>query len=244
MPLLCLESTNDDAVAKQNRIAAPLGRTTTSVSDSRLGKATTAGGDRPGLEHTNTGASAATVPRLGQPLATDAEGRIMYPFRIKHLGHDVYTLYASTPQIRQDWCNKIIEAKTRHAKALFSQNAEPFRLRVLADSAFAYDSIAAIGKQPSVPIEGTPLDRAIRDLEIVYGPGRGPPAVCRAQVNCSTGFSAYGKSIIAIGTDYGVFISDATDPRGWQRVRIFHVSRSTSLLLGTARSNSSFLSDN
>lgn len=142
----------------------------------------------------------------------------MYPFTVKHLGHDTYTLFAATPVFRQDWCTKIIEAKTRHAQALFSQNAEPFRLRVLADSAFAYDSVSAIGKQQSIKIEGTPLDRALRDLEAVYGPGRGPAPVSRAQVNCSTGFSAYGKSIIAIGTDYGVFISDASDPRGWQRV--------------------------
>ncbi|CRK32407.1 hypothetical protein BN1708_018979, partial [Verticillium longisporum] len=111
---------------------------------------------------------------------------------------------------------KIIEAKTRHAKALFSQNAEPFRLRVLADSSFAYDSVSAIGKTAGVPVRGTPLDRAIRELEQVYGPGRAAP-VCRAQVNCATGFTAYGKSIIAIGTDYGVYISDTTDPRGWTR---------------------------
>lgn len=217
MPLLFLDST-DDAVVRQKSITAPLGRTTTSVSDTRLTKVTTNGSDRPGLEHIHSSSSAASAPRLGSQLPTDSEGKLLYPFTVKHLGHDTYTLFAATPVFRQDWCTKIIEAKTRHAQALFSQNAEPFRLRVLADSAFAYDSVSAIGKQQSIKIEGTPLDRALRDLEAVYGPGRGPAPVSRAQVNCSTGFSAYGKSIIAIGTDYGVFISDASDPRGWQRV--------------------------
>ncbi len=85
------------------------------------------------------------MTRLG-PSASNEEGKILYPFKIKHLGHEVYTLYATTPQSRQDWCSKIIEAKTRHARALFNQNAEPFRLRVLADGAFAYDTGLGHGK--------------------------------------------------------------------------------------------------
>jgi len=217
MPLLFLESANDDAVSKQKGITAPLARTTTNVSGTGLNKTVTNGSERPGLEHAATSSSATSGNRL-PPGTADPEGKILYPFKIKHLGHEVYTLYASTPDRRQEWSSKIIEAKTRHAKALFSQNAEPFRLRVLADSSFAYDSVSGIGKQPGVHVRGTPLDRAIRELEQVYGPGRGPAPVCRAQVNCATGFHAYGKSIIAIGTDYGVFISDASDPRGWQRV--------------------------
>lgn len=224
MPLLFLDSAADDAVTRQKGIAAPLGRTTTSYSDTKLNKIATNGSDRPGLEQVNSANSVSSAPRLAPQLATDSEGKTMYPFRVKHLGHETYTLYAASPQARQDWCTKIIEAKTRHAQALFSQNAEPFRLRVLADSAFAYDNVSAAGKQPSVKIEGTPLDRALRDLEAVYGPGRGPTPVSRAQINCATGFTAYGKSIIAIGTDYGVFISDASDPRGWQRVCISHIT--------------------
>ncbi|EON99587.1 putative rho1 guanine nucleotide exchange factor 1 protein [Phaeoacremonium minimum UCRPA7] len=228
MPLLFLESMNDDPVSKQKGITAPLARTTAAASDTRLNKVASNGIDRPGLEHTATSSSMGslnTVTRLPSS-STDAEGKILYPFKVKHLGNEVYTLYATTPQSRQEWCNKIIEAKTRHARALQSQNAEPFKLRILADGAFAYDSVSAIGKGAGVSIRGTPLDRAIRDMERVYGPGRGPPPVCRAQVNCATAFSAYGKSIIAIGTDFGVFISEASNPRGWTRsVQINRVSQ-------------------
>lgn len=220
MPLLLLESMNDDPISKQKGLAAPLARTTTaSASDIRLNKVMSNGGPgRPELEHTATASStSSSVTRL-QPSTPGEEGKILYPFRVKHLGHEVYTLYATTPQSRQEWCSKIIEAKTRHARALLEQNAEPFRLRVLADSAFAYDSMTAVGKHPSVSIRGTPLDRSIREMEQVFGPGRGPAPVCRATVNCATGFTAYGKSIIAIGTDFGVYISDASNPRGWTRV--------------------------
>lgn len=215
MPLLFLESMNDDPVSKQKGITAPLARTTAATgSTTQLNKVTTNGSGRPGLEHTPTGSS---MSSMNTALTNDPDSKIIYPFRIKHLGHEVYTLYASTPKDRDDWCRNIIDAKTAHANALHDQNAEPFRLRVLSDGAFAYDSVTAQGRQLGVSISGTPLHRAIREMELIYGPGRGPPPVCRAQVNCATAFNAYGKSLIAIGTDYGLYISEASNPRGWTR---------------------------
>lgn len=154
---------------------------------------------------------------MNTPLTNDPDSKIIYPFRINHLGHEVYTLYASTQADREAWCQNIIDAKTAHANALHDQNAEPFRLRVLSDQSFAYDSVTAQGRQLGVSISGTPLHRAIREMEHTYGSGRGPPPVCRAQVNCATAFNAYNKALIAIGTDYGVYISEATNPRGWTR---------------------------
>ncbi|OIW31250.1 hypothetical protein CONLIGDRAFT_574027 [Coniochaeta ligniaria NRRL 30616] len=215
MPLLFLESMNDDPVSKQKGITAPLARTTAATgSTTQLNKVATNGSGRPGLEHTPTGSSMSSMTTT---LTGDPDSKIIYPFRIKHLGHEVYTLYASTPKDREDWCRNIIDAKTAHANALHDQNAEPFRLRVLSDGAFAYDSVTAQGRQLGVSISGTPLHRAIREMELIYGPGRGPPPVCRAQVNCATAFNAYGKSLIAIGTDYGLYISEASNPRGWTR---------------------------
>jgi hypothetical protein len=219
MPLLFLESLNDDPVSKQKGITAPLARTTAATgSGTQLNKAVSNGAERPGLEHMSTGSSMGslnTVARLTTGGSDDS--KIIYPFRIKHLGHEIYTLYASTAQDRAAWCSAIVEAKTRHARALHAQNAEPFRLRLLSDGAFAYDSASLLGRQPGVSIRGTPLDRAMREMEQVYGPGRGPPPVCRAQVNCAAAFTAFGKSVIAIGTDYGVYISEASNPRGWTR---------------------------
>ncbi|KND89802.1 Rho1 guanine nucleotide exchange factor 3 [Tolypocladium ophioglossoides CBS 100239] len=215
MPLLFLESMTDEAVTKQKGLTAPLGRTTTATAlGTQLNKVTSNGSGRPGLEHA---ATASSMNSLVPTNSGDAEGKILYPFKIKHLGHEVYTLYASSARDRLDWCTSIFEAKTRHAKALFSQNAEPFRLRVLADASFHYDANSMYARASGVPVKGTPLDRAIQDLERVMGPAHGITPVCRAQVNCATGFSAFGKSVIAIGTDYGVFVSDPSEPRGWHR---------------------------
>ncbi|KAI8632897.1 Rho1 guanine nucleotide exchange factor 3 [Xylariaceae sp. FL1651] len=219
MPLLFLESSQDDPISRQKGIATPLTRSTNPGSDPKLNKITSNGNERPGLEHVPTGSSiGSAVTRLGPLNSSDNEGRILYPFRIKHLGHEVYTLFASSAQSRQDWCDRIIEAKTRHAKALYAQNAEPFKLRVMADSAFAYDSVSAVGKyMGGVHIRGTPLDRAIRDLEKTFGPGRGPPPISRSAVHCATGFSAFGKNMVAVGTDVGVCVAEASDQRGWTR---------------------------
>ncbi|KAK4459055.1 putative rho1 guanine nucleotide exchange factor 3 [Cladorrhinum samala] len=228
MPLLFLESLNDDPITKQKGLTAPLTRTAPAAGSSTQLSKVASNGDRPGIDHAGTSSSigsANAVSRLGSG-GTD-DGKIIYPFRIKHLGHEIYTLYAPSAQDRATWCSAIIEAKTRHARALHAQNAEPFRLRIISDGAFAYDSTSPFGRQPSVSIRGTPLDRAIREMEQVYGPGRGPPPVCRATVNCACGFTAFGKSMIAIGTDYGVYISEASNPRGW--IRSVQISRVTQI---------------
>ncbi|KXX75346.1 Rho1 guanine nucleotide exchange factor 3 [Madurella mycetomatis] len=219
MPLLFLESMNDDPVAKQKSLTAPLTRTTAATgSGTQLNKVATNGSERPGIEHTGTSSSIGSLTTVSRLTSSGGDdGKIIYPFKIKHLGHEIYTLYASSAQERAAWCSAIIEAKTRHARALHAQNAEPFRLRVISDGGFAYDSTSLLGRQPSVSIRGTPLDRAIREMEQVYGPGRGPPPVCRATVNCACSFTSFGKSVTAIGTDYGVYISESSNPRGWTR---------------------------
>ncbi|KAI1818517.1 Rho1 guanine nucleotide exchange factor 3 [Poronia punctata] len=219
MPLLFLESSQDDPIAKQKGLATPLTRSANPGSDIKLNKISSNNGERPGLEHTATSSSTGSgMNRLGPAPTNENEGKILYPFRVKHLGHEVYTLFATSAQSRQDWCDRIVEAKTRHAKALHAQNAEPFKLRVMADSAFAYDSLSGVGKyMGGVHIRGTPLDRAIREVEATFGPGRGPPPISRAAVYCATGFSAFGRNMVAVGTDVGVCVAEASDQRGWTK---------------------------
>ncbi|KIW27352.1 uncharacterized protein PV07_07096 [Cladophialophora immunda] len=241
MDLLVLESSNDPAVVKSSMKG--IGAVTTTVAprgqvtpDNRLTRAqSTASGGTPGpLTHTNTSlsigsgnASQSMVPITTLESSSSKEEKIMYPFRVKHLGKtETYTLYAPSAQNRQDWCEAIIQAKTRHAEALYSQNAEPFKLRVLADTAFGYEGITYPAKR--ILIKGTPLDRAIREAEKKFeGQGR-PAPVCRAPVNCATVFNQpYGRLMCAIGTDYGVYISEYQNSRGW--VRAIQMQRVTQI---------------
>ena len=219
MDLLVLETTNDDPVIKTTR----LGAVTTVAKPNQ-----SPGLERPGLlNHTSTSSSinsnaSGSSGRTLVPAASADTSRgenIIYPFKVKHLGQaDSYTLYATSSQNRIEWCKSIIDAKTKHAASLFAQNAEPFHLRVIADTAFAYDTLQGGQNRPTV--QGTPLDRAIREVESTFesaGPRPGP--ICRASVNCATAFNQpYGNNMVAIGTDYGVYICEALNPRGWTRV--------------------------
>ncbi|KIX09954.1 uncharacterized protein Z518_01035 [Rhinocladiella mackenziei CBS 650.93] len=231
MDLLVLESSNEPAVVKSSvkgigavtTTVVPRGQTT---PDSRIARAqsSASGGAAGPLSHTSTNLSIGSgntsqsmVPITTLDSGSSKEEKIMYPFRVKHLGKtETYTLYAPSAQNRQDWCEAIIQAKTRHAEALFSQNAEPFKLRVLADTAFGYEGISYPAKR--ILIRGTPLDRAIQEAEKKFeGQGR-PAPVCRAPVNCATVFNQpYGRLMCAVGTDYGVFISEYQNSRGWVR---------------------------
>jgi hypothetical protein len=230
MQLLVLESTDDDAVIKSTvkGIASVTTVTPkTSASSTTLGRTTSNQPPTPGsLAHTNTSSSISTTSS-GKTMTTttvlDTGGsdkeKIMYPFRIKHLGNETYTLFAPSAAARAEWCNKIIEAKTKHAQSLFAQNAEPFRLRVMADAAFAYET--GMMGQKSVVIRGTPLDRAIQDVEQLYQNAGRPAPICRSKVNCATAFcQPYGKNMVAVGTDNAVYIAEVDNPRGWTRVSI------------------------
>jgi hypothetical protein len=222
MDLLVLESTNDDPVVKSTvRGLGPVRAAAQPAAE----RSQTAPGV---LTHTSTNTSLSSINTTSsaKTMVTNTvidgpkDEKILYPFRIKHLGKsEVYTLFALTSQNRQDWCDKILEAKTKHAASLFRQNAEPFRLRVMADTAFGSEAHASSTK--SIIIRGTPLDRSIQEVEKMFkNSGPRPGIVCRAAVNCATAFhQPYGKQMVAIGTDYGVYISDMNNPRGWTRVR-------------------------
>jgi hypothetical protein len=238
MDLLALESTNDDPVVKSS---------VRGVSTVTPPQATTRGAGAAPLIHSNSGNSGnSTTSSSGKTLVpatvleSSKDDKILYPFKVKHLGKNgTFTLYAFSAQNRQEWCEKIMEAKTRHAAALFAQNAEPFRLRVLADTAFASSDHSGISKR-TVTIKGTPLDRAIREVEERYGGSKSRPVpVCRTSVHCATVFQQPpGRMMCAVGTDYGVYISEYNDPRGWVRVSSFDCGLLSSSKFSTRRSRS------
>ncbi|KAF2163200.1 hypothetical protein M409DRAFT_26244 [Zasmidium cellare ATCC 36951] len=224
MDLLILESVNDPPVQKSSYIRGiasvreAAGRTSTPMDPGALTRTATNQSPAPGgLTHVNTAASTNSlnpVTSLGE--GKDAD-RILYPLKIKHLGRESYTLFALTQASRDQWVEKIVEAKTKHAAALHAQNAEPFRLRVMADSAFVYDAFGGSGK--GVTIKGTPVDRAIKEVEHRFKDTGRPGPICRARVNCATSFSTPypGKQMVAVGTDFGVYFAELDNPRGWTK---------------------------
>ena len=229
MDLLILESTNDAPVQKRDYVKgiaslrdAPSGRSGTPQEIAGASRTNSTVSTAPTLQSVNTGSSGTslqTVTSLGD--GKDAD-RIMYPFKVKHLGRDTYTLFAPSEKARKDWADSIVKAKTKHAVSLFNQNVEPFKLRVMADSAFVYDGFAGSGGKNM--IKGTPVDRAIKEVEQKFKDTGRPGPICRARVNCATSFTTSGengKKMTAVGTDYGVYVSELDNPRGWNKVRSY-----------------------
>ncbi|KAF1939858.1 hypothetical protein EJ02DRAFT_351318 [Clathrospora elynae] len=224
MDLLVLETEDDDPVVRSTM----KGISTVTTVSGRVGSTAATrinNGPVPGnLQHINTSSSLVSTNTSGSAktlvntISNDParDEKILYPFRVKHLGKETYTLYAPSAQNRAEWSDKLIIAKTRHAAALFAQNAEPFRLRVMADAAFAYDS--AIPSQKAITIKGTPLDRSVDEVEKLFVNVGRPVPICRARVNCATAFNQpFGKHMVAVGTDIGVYVSEFDNPRGWSK---------------------------
>ncbi|KAL9089027.1 MAG: hypothetical protein Q9159_002745 [Coniocarpon cinnabarinum] len=219
MELLVLESADEDPVVRSSMKGVSTVNTT-NTTNARSNSIT----PRPVVQSSNSGSSLQQVTSASSNQLTTTTSidqsqseKTLYPFKIKHLGKEVFTLYTPSASNRREWCDKIIEAKTKHAASLFSQDAEPFKLNVIADAAFAYDSSTT--SQKMITIKGTPLVRALEDVESRYKSAGRPAPICRARVNCATSFTQQnGLEMIAIGTEYGVYLSEAGNPRGWTRV--------------------------
>ncbi|KAK5735778.1 Rho guanine nucleotide exchange factor [Elasticomyces elasticus] len=226
MDLLIMESTNDPAVQKSSYMKGFTSVTTVTgrgptPDAAALARMPSNQGPNPGLQHVNTGASNASLQTVTSLSEGKDSDRIMWPFKIKHLGRETYTLFAPTEQARTEWIKAIREAKAKHAAALYAQHAEPFRLRVMADSAFVYDAFGTSGGQKADVVRGTPVDRAIKEVEHRFKDTGRPGPICRARVNCATSFTIVGlegaKQMIAVGTEFGVFVSEMENPRGWTK---------------------------
>lgn len=222
MQLLVLESTTDDPVIKSSVKGITAVAKTGPINAISLGQSRSSwdiAEKNITSDHTISNQSTTQLSSLPRSQSiSEADARLMYPFRVKHLGKaEVYTLYAPSAQTRMEWCDKIFEAKIQFTASLHEQNAEPFKLRVMADCAFTLDTLPVLPQKNSVSVTGTPLDRAIREMENKYGAGPRPGPVCRTPVNCATSFNFYGKTVVAVGSDNGVFVSIESDPRGWTR---------------------------
>jgi hypothetical protein len=204
MQLLVLEGTHDDTLVRSS--VPGFGAAATAVG--RLTRTQTFPVERTNLNDTSNGILSAAKP--------EDNTRLLYPFRIKHLGKpESYTLYAPTAANQRDWCEKIIEAKERHVATLLAKNPEPFQLRVIAGQSFRYSIASATRKGSGVHIRGSSLDRAIRAMESQY---TDVAAGYRTSVHCAAEFSCNGEFKLAIGADDGIYVSEGSSPRRWTRV--------------------------
>lgn len=221
-----LEGVKADPVSKSSTI----GTLTTSVSlpsqQLQRGKSTKA------LAKITSTGSGNTSPDLPPPLVTTlsspaVDKTLIYPFSVTHLSSDgdTYTLFAESASSRQQWVDRILEAKNDRAR--FMSQTEPFQASIVVEGIFGYATIDATS--PPALVEASTMHRAIASLRAQPIGSKGLPRVqTLSRINCAKSFIAPDNTdyahqrLVAVGTDDGVYIGYCPELSGlcttWTKV--------------------------
>ncbi|CAM9016420.1 hypothetical protein WICANDRAFT_76879 [Wickerhamomyces anomalus NRRL Y-366-8] len=143
-------------------------------------------------------------------LSTEGE---IYPFKVRYTGQNVsYTFYAETLAERDSWFHSINQVQSKKVKnSIF----EPFKISILADQ-FAYEE----GEQPQkLPLlaAGSNIDVALKSIEADKSTDVTRPLMF-SEVSCGTTFHFQDRSFYVLGLNFGLYITEAENPKGWKRV--------------------------
>lgn len=140
---------------------------------------------------------------------------MIFPIKLRDQGlnRKTYYIYTNTEEERSNWVTKILSAKREYSSSVYALNAEPFRLCVVEDRYFGYDSAEA----PKLPVfaQATPLDRAIQEYEQKVDSKSLRPCV-NSKVNCSISFTFGGMQLTMIGCHNGLYVREE-GKKDWTR---------------------------
>lgn len=150
-------------------------------------------------------------------LGTEGES---YPFKVRYTGqHASYTFYAESLQDRDSWFHSINQVQSKKVKnSIF----EPFKITILSDQ-FAYEQ----GEQPQkLPLlaAGSNIDTALKSFESDYGQTLDarnpviPRPLMFSEVLCGTTFHFQERTFYALGLNFGLYMTEVENPKGWKRV--------------------------
>ncbi|ODV97117.1 hypothetical protein PACTADRAFT_48873 [Pachysolen tannophilus NRRL Y-2460] len=138
-----------------------------------------------------------------------------YSFKIRQTSkHHSYTFYTKSLIERNEWLSVLSQVQSTLSRKL--RKIEPYKLKIIADSAFSYDQNEMPHNLPIIS-EGNPMDLAIKEIEKQY-PGELPRAQMVSRVLCSTNFRYLDNEYILVGLNFGIFMSDIDNPRNWTRI--------------------------
>ena len=162
--------------------------------------------------------------------APPTDKALIYPFSITYLSvtGDTYTLYADTPNARQTWVDKIMEAKME--RALAARKIEPFEAKIVAESVFGNTTtVEQWNAKPPAVVEHSTMHRALTTMRAEpFGSRTLGKAITWTRINCAKSFIApegtdfAHQRLVAVGTDDGVYIGYLPELSGlctqWARV--------------------------
>lgn len=154
---------------------------------------------------------------------------LIYPFSMTHLSTSgaTYTLYTESASSRQDWIERIMEAKVARAHEM--SKLEPFQIQIIAESAFGVQSMRNQAKKGSPPlVKYSTMSRALVALRTKSDQSQPLAVVTDARVTCAKSFIAPEnvdnphQRWVAVGTDDGVYIGNSPVRDGhytvWKKV--------------------------
>lgn len=202
LDLLILESLDEDPVTKNTKLG--VGTFTTHASPTETRRTSRLIGGSPTKQ--DVGSYVTAIEDASQ------EKELLYPFRVTHLGRQgaSYTLYAPSKHEQLKWREAILEAKRNYGLGLFTMNSEPFKLKVVSEYGFAYESNS--GPKLSVFSPGTAIDRALNESPERVSAGTPIPRMLfRSRINCGACFVfADNREYTILGMDFGAYLCETT----------------------------------
>lgn len=142
-----------------------------------------------------------------------------YPFKVRYTGQNVsFTFYPETLTERDAWFHSINQVQSKKVKnSIF----EPFKIIILSDQ-FAYEEGEQPQKLPLLAV-GSNIDIALKTFEPEATTTNKtkqvvPRPLMFSEVSCGTTFHFQGRSFHALGLNFGLYVTEIENPRGWKRV--------------------------
>lgn len=202
LDLLVLESLDEDPVTKNNKLG--VGTFTSHASPTETRRTSRLIGGSPTKQ--DAGSYVTAIEDSSQ------EKELLYPFRVTHLGRQgtTYTLYAPSKHEQLKWREAILDAKRDYGLGLYTMNSEPFKLRVVSEYGFAYET--GSGPKLSVFSPGTAIERALNEsLERVPAGTVVPRLLFRSRITCGACFVfADNREYTILGMDNGAYLCETT----------------------------------
>jgi hypothetical protein len=235
--LLVLEGVTGDAVSKSTATKF-VGTMTTTVSVPQPPLSRVKSEKK--ISRTSSPGSGTTSPDLTLVTSLTApppDKALIYPFSITYLSvnGDTYTLYADTPNARQTWVDKIMEAKMERAIAV--RETEPFEAKIVAESVFGNTTtVEQWNAKPPPVVEHSSMHKALTTMRTEpFGSRTLGKAITWARINCAKSFIApegtdfAHQRLIAVGTDDGVYIGYLPELSGLctQWAKVLHTKDTT-----------------
>jgi hypothetical protein len=159
------------------------------------------------------------LPQL-QPPTIDApvENESKYSFIIRHAGQNLsYRFFSASLSEREEWIKSFNKVKQTKGNVKTSETCE---ISVLSDQ-FQYPD----GQQPQklpICVPGSNIDLLLKNfqnsIELQFDELSISRPVMVSEVLCGTTIKFQGQSFHVLGLNFGLFITEASNPRGWKRV--------------------------